>query len=242
MFHVSALELITRQVSAWYVCDRNGRLLYIREPGYDESELDPAPRFWMGRTREGNIWRFRHDLPDNLVHDLENLCRCEPLAADFSEHPLVGREIRAILNDHAPVKREEHGPTDWIPEGTQTFQRDARLLTEANAQCLEKYFPWKQATLSDGNLGPLTMVVDEENAVSICYCARITGEVAEAGVETVAAARGKGFASAAVAAWAAAVRQCGLIPLYSTSWTNPASLGVACKLGMVRYGDDWSVH
>ena len=242
MMHVSALELITRQVFAWYVCNRNGRLLYIREPGYDESELDPAPRFWMGRTLVGNIWRFRHDLPDNLVYDLETLCRDEPLAADLVEPPRVEREIRAILNDHAPVKQEESGPTYWIPESAQTFQQDARLLTEANVQLLEKHFPWKKTTLSSGNLGPLTMTVDKESAMSICYCARITGDVAEAGVETVADSCGKGFASAAVAAWATAVRQCGLLPLYSTSWTNPASLGVARKAGMVHYGDDWAIY
>jgi hypothetical protein len=44
-----------------------------------------------------------------------------------------------------------------------------------------------------------------------------------------------------VAGWAAAMRQRGVIPLYSTSWANVASQGVARKLGMVCYGDDWSI-
>lgn len=241
MLNFSDLELMTRQVSAWYVCDLNGRLLYIREPGYEVPELDPAPRFWMGRTLEGNIWRFRHDLPDDLIQGLENVCRSEPVATDLTKPPCLEGEIRAILDDYSPVEKEERGPTYWIPDGIRISQFNAVVLTDANVQLLEKYFPWKQSVLSNGNLGPLTMVVDGANAVSICYCARISEDLAEAGVETVDAVRGKGFASSAVAAWASAVRQFGLLPLYSTSWENPASQGVARKLGMVCYGDDWSV-
>lgn len=83
--------------------------------------------------------------------------------------------------------------------------------------------------------------VVQGNAVSICYCARLTTLAAEAGVETVEAACEQGYASAAVAAWASVVRRRGLLPLYSTSWTNAASRGVARKLGMVCYGEDWSI-
>jgi RimJ/RimL family protein N-acetyltransferase len=75
----------------------------------------------------------------------------------------------------------------------------------------------------------------------VCFCARITALAAEAGVETVEAFRGQGYASIAVAGWADAVRRRGLIPLYSTSWENVASQGVARKLGMIHYGDDWSI-
>ena len=53
---------------------------------------------------------------------------------------------------------------------------------------------------------------------------------------------GRGFASAAVAAWAAALRERGRLPLYSTSWENLASQGVARKLGMVAYGEDWEIE
>ena len=47
-------------------------------------------------------------------------------------------------------------------------------------------------------------------------------------------------AAAVVAAWAAAVRASGRLPLYSTSWDNVASQGVARKLGLVLYGADLS--
>ena len=69
-----------------------------------------------------------------------------------------------------------------------------------------------------------------------------SAQAAEAGVETTESARGQGHASAAVAAWAAAVLGEGRLPLYSTAWENRASQGVARRLGMVLYGDDWSIH
>ncbi len=46
---------------------------------------------------------------------------------------------------------------------------------------------------------------------------------------------------AAVAAWAAHVRAAGLLPLYSTSWDNHASQGLARSLGFDLYGEDFSV-
>jgi hypothetical protein len=37
------------------------------------------------------------------------------------------------------------------------------------------------------------------------------------------------------------MRASGRIPLYSTSWTNTASLAVARKLGLVAYANTWSI-
>lgn len=41
--------------------------------------------------------------------------------------------------------------------------------------------------------------------------------------------------------WADEVRRQGLIPLYGTTWENLASQRIAHKLGMVLYGEDWSI-
>ena len=63
----------------------------------------------------------------------------------------------------------------------------------------------------------------------------------EAGVETSPAWRRKGHARAVVAAWALAVRASGLLPLYSTDWSNAASRGVAASLDLVAFGEDWNI-
>lgn len=236
----SDLQLIDIQVSTLFACDADGRLRYIREPGYEESELDAAPRFFMGRTLQGNIWRFRHDLPNALVRDLEPLCRTEPTTLNLAGQPENAGAIRASLHAHAPVTQEVRGPAYWIPDGVQA-SAEVVLISEANAQLLEAHFPWKLTSRSGLETGPLAAAVAQGSAVSICYCARLTSRAAEAGVVTAEAFRGQGYASAAVAGWASAVRQLRLIPLYSTWWENLASQGVARKLGMVRYGEDWSI-
>ena len=236
----SDLQLIEIQVSALFVCDVDGRLRYIREPGYAEAELDPAPRFFMGRTLQGNLWRFRHDLPDDIVRDLEQLCRAEPVAVNLADPPSNTEAIRALLNAHAPITAEWRGPAYRIPDGVHA-PTEAVLISEANAHLLEANFPWTLTEPGGFRIGPLAATIVENQAVSICHCARLTAQAAEAGVETAEAARGQGYASAAVAAWASAVRQRDILTLYSTSWENAASQGVARKLGMLRYGDDWSI-
>ena len=42
-----------------------------------------APRFFLGRTIAGNLWRFRTDLPGDLVKELKKLCNGEP---EMTEH------------------------------------------------------------------------------------------------------------------------------------------------------------
>ncbi|MHC5544420.1 GNAT family N-acetyltransferase, partial [Singulisphaera rosea] len=62
-----------------------------------------------------------------------------------------------------------------------------------------------------------------------------------AGLDTAPAYRRRGYALRVTAAWADAVRSSGRIPLFSTSWENAGSLGVARALGLRVYATDWSV-
>ena len=65
--------------------------------------------------------------------------------------------------------------------------------------------------------------------------------MAEAASETAEAYRGRGYGAAATQTWAAAVFASGRQALYGTSWQNVASQGVARRLGLVLYGEDWSI-
>ncbi|MGH8678990.1 MAG: GNAT family N-acetyltransferase [Burkholderiales bacterium] len=109
-----------------------------------------------------------------------------------------------------------------------------------NLQLLERSFRgWTAAEIPGRS--PILAVIDGGYPVSVCFCARTSEAAAEAGVETAAAFRGRGFGPRVTAAWAVAIRASGRIPLYSTSWSNAASLAVARKLGLVQYASDWSL-
>lgn len=218
--------------------EANGRLRFVREPG------DPhlPPRFFMGRTLQGNVWYFRNDLPDDLTSEIGFLCRAEPVASNFARPPSVTAAIRAKLNEHRPIFREERGPAYLIPESVRA-PKESFLIAKGNAYLLQAEFPWMlRRILDDVDVGPITAVVSRGDAVSICYCARLSTSAAEAGVRTVEASQGRGYATAAVARWAVAIRERGLLPLYSTTWDNIASQRVARKLGMLLYGEDWSIE
>ena len=233
---ISSPDLMAHHIDTLFVCDADGRLRYV-----NELERPSAPRFYMGRTRQGNIWRFRHDLPADTTARLDRLCQAEPLATDLASPPQNYAAIKAVLEDHAPIAREYRGPAYWVAEDTQPAM-PVVLISKTNAELVRSTFPWIPSLLEAQEAGPIAAVIDQDRAVSICFCSRLPIQATEAGVETLAAFRGKGYATAAVATWAAAVRQQGYIPLYSTSWDNLASQRIARKLKMVAYGEDWWVQ
>ena len=77
--------------------------------------------------------------------------------------------------------------------------------------------------------------------MSVCRSVRITPAAHEAGVETLPAFRGRGYAPDVVAGWARVVQSLGAMPFYSTSWENTASQAVAKKRHLVPYGTDLHV-
>ena len=236
----SPLNLIRIQIKTLFDYTSDERLLTLREPDRDESERRPAPRFFMGRTQEGNLWRFRQELPDNLVNALADICQREPAANSLAKPPQYRADIRAILENHAPITKEYRGPAFSIPDPIQPAA-NILTITKDNAYLLKKYFSWAYPYKMDSNLGnsPITAAVHKGNAVAICFCSRLSSWAAEAGVETVAAYRNQGFGSAVVTGWASEIQQRGLIALYSTSWENKASQRIAAKIGMVQYGENW---
>jgi hypothetical protein len=150
--------------------------------------------------------------------------------------------LKAALQDHRPIAKEERGPAYLIPESLG-MSSDAVLVTKENGDILKNGFPWMlRHILAGSDIGPVAAVVVEGNAVSIYYWARPTSSAAEAGVEMREAMRRRGYATKAVAGWAAATYERGPLPLYSTSWENLASLRVARELEMLFYGEDWLIE
>jgi len=230
------LELMSIHVRALFTHNAESRLLFVNEP---DSAVAPAPRLFLGRTRVGNVWRFRADLPENLIQELDSLCTDEPpVNTEFNEPPRhVERYVR-LLEKHAPVERVSTGPAYHFPENIAP-SRHPVAMTENDAERLQGGFEELVAELPAWQ--PFVALIEGNRAVSVCRSVRITPEAHEAGVETLPDFRGKGYAKDVAAQWAQRVRAVGAIPLYSTSWENNASQAVARKLRLECYGADFQV-
>jgi len=117
--------------------------------------------------------------------------------------------------------------------------RPTLAVTEANADVLRGGFEEFVEELHSAQ--PFVAVLEGGRAVSVCRSVRVTAAAHEAGVETLPAFRGKGYARDVTAGWALMVRSAGAAPLYSTSWENSASQSVARKLRLVQYASDFHV-
>lgn len=229
-------QLLDLQIDALFTHDPDGRIRAINEPGGG-----PAPRFFFGRTRAGNRWRVRHDLPGDVARRLDALAAAEPIADDLQAEPRNLAGFLATLREVGEVQSVWSGPAYRFPDAlpppgdtTRLALADLSLLRQLgwNAETEAREFAARE---------PYLAVIADGGAVSVCFSARLTARAAEAGVETLATHRGRGHAPAVVAAWVRAVRATGRIPLYSTSWDNAASRAVARKLGLIMYGADLSL-
>jgi RimJ/RimL family protein N-acetyltransferase len=229
------LDLMTLHIRALFLTDDQDRLLSTNEP----DPPSPPPRLYLGRTTAGNAWRFPHDLPHDIARDLASLLRAEPTATDLTQPPRCLEAMRTLLTRHAPITEVSMGPAWHFPEHIPPPRHDIIHITPENDTVVRDIFPTLANDLPDCQ--PCLAILHEDRLASICFSARNTPEAAEAGLETLEPFRGRGFATAVVAAWARAVRQDGRIPLYSTSWDNLASRAVARKLGLVLYGTDLTI-
>jgi hypothetical protein len=215
-----------------FTYDAAGRMVADNEP-----DGEPAPLFYFGRTRAGNAWRVRYDVPEQIVQRLATLVAAEPLPNDLRAPPIhLDAMLDALRLDHEPVVGH-HGPgyrfpaeieAPELPEVTRITRETLHLLRlmVGRMDALDRDFdhvePW------------MAMVVDGV-AVTSCFSSRLSDRAAEARVDTLEAFRGRGYAPVVVAAWARSVRHSGRIPFYGTSWDNAASQAVARKLGLVQY-------
>jgi ribosomal protein S18 acetylase RimI-like enzyme len=229
------LELMEIHVRALFTHDERTRIVCVNEPGGGDA---PAPRLFVGRTREGNVWRFRADLPESLIQELEALCADEPARVEFGGEPRNVERLVRLLEVHAPVCETEAGPAYYFTEYAEP-SRPLLAVNEANAEVLRGGFEKLTDELPDWQ--PFVALVEDGRAVSVCRSVRVTDAAHEAGVETLPDFRGRGYAADVTAGWARLVRAEGAVPLYSTSWENSASQAVAKKLRLATYGADFHV-
>jgi hypothetical protein len=231
------------QARTLFACDANGRIVARRDPA---ASREPAPRFFLGRTRHGHLWRFRADLTAALVRDLARLAAAERTGRDLDSPPEREVFFRERLEAFAPVEQVLARAAFHFPDplpGDAAAGPDVVGITAANAYLLARTFPRLRAELTDRE--PCIAVLVDGRAVTVCCCATLPGlgaAAVEASAESLEGFRGRGFAARASAAWARAVTGRGMLPLFSAALTNRGALGLARRLGLVRYGSDLSLR
>lgn len=227
-----SFDLFPRRIDALYRHDIDGRLL-----GSNEWDTRPAPRMHLLRTPQGTILRCRSDLPDAQVRRLHELSDSEPAERAFEPLPARHDDYLDVLSDSAPVQRVWAGPVYLCADDVALPQVETIDVNEGNIDLLRGRFDdW----LPDvARRRPFVARIVDGRAAAICASVRISATVHCAGVETHADVRGRGYGRDAVAGWARAVRSCGAVPFYSTSWSNAASMRLAERLGFVLVGTDF---
>ena len=226
-------SLIDMHVDVLFTRRASGALVATRDPS-----PRPAPRAFLGRSVEGNVWAVREDLDPETRQALARLLAAEPVPAAIrpGQGPECRARSRALLH---PIRTEHRGPAFVLGQELPTDAR-AREVTIRDALECREAFPWLAVELDA--VSPVAIAFEGGEPAAICHSPRgMTAAAAEAGVETLERFRGRGLATAAVACWARAILRRGRIPLYSTSWENEASQRVARRLAARLYGEDWHV-
>ncbi|MDP9317324.1 MAG: GNAT family N-acetyltransferase [Chloroflexota bacterium] len=217
-----------------------GRITSTREPGAQR-----GPLFALVRSATQCAWAVRADIPQDLARELDHLAHDEPPALDLRDAPVQAERYVSLLRDrigssHDALTKssQSDGPLFAFPDAVA--QPVAVVVIEDEQLLAHHFRGWVAGEIAAGR-APVLAVVEASYPVSVCFCARRSDVAAEAGLETAAPFRGRGYAPRVTAAWAVAIRSSGRIPLYSTAWTNTASLAVARKLGLIAYASTWSL-
>lgn len=217
-------------VEALFTHDADGSLLRVNEP-----DGAPAPRFFLGRTVDATLLGFRHDVGQDARRALRAAAKNHARAEHHLESPIEPAPYQDILARFAPVTRTWTGPAFSFPDKLPV-PAGVVPVTEANVQLLRPFF---EGWIPDvRQCQPMFVVAVDGQAVSLCGSVRQTNMAHEAGVETAAPHRGRGYAVRVVAAWARTMHDTGRVPLYSTSWENEASRAVARSLALTLFGND----
>lgn len=220
------MDLLDLHFASLDVRDANGDTTVTNDPF--EPNRRPAPRFraaWDDR-RLACIFR----------HDVDTATRRKARAwIDRQSDP----DPRGDLPDLAAIFGVDPGEIGfglgYTTDAPIDDDRSAIAITPANAGRLPAGF------LEPGeihSIPPAFAIQIDDRFVSTCITVRRTPDSIEAGTNTLAPHRGRGYAVSTTAAWVNAALSDGLVPFYSTSIDNVASQRVAEKVGLRCFNYD----
>ena len=218
---------LVRLVRVLFTRDADGDLV-----GINEDDGPRAPMLYVAWSQRGMLWRVREDVTPALAARIGEIVDKAPVHDALMQPPAYVAELRAVLAEAGPITDENAGIEYEFPEQVALPEGVVAITTD-DIEVLERWMPsWRYyATIGL----PMTAILHDGAAVAVCACVRRPDGATQAGLETHPAFRGHGHAAAVTAAWARAVRERGLVPLYGTSWSNQASQRVAAKLGLRPY-------
>jgi len=229
--HPTELELLGIQAEASF--DPRGRIIGLYGITIHCSEAGQA--LWIGA-----------DVPRGLASELTATFDRAGPSRHPGEPPAALAPCARLLDTAGRSLRRAAGPSFLITPDTR-FASDLHIersdasntaaLRDANPG---NWLPVEWDELLDGRLGPWAIATEGTVVVSICHTpGPPTARAAECGVWTLPGFRGRGYAAAVTAAWAALLRPSGRYLFYSTDADNHSSQGVARRLNLHPLGWIW---
>ena len=197
----------------------------------------PLPFMILGRTKKGNIFKLRLDLPVELSKVLTEYLSNEDVLETPESKPRFYKRYLAEIEKYYKIKNVWLGAAFKFP-GIRINQRNCEVLTGENFSLLKKSFPGLDTF---ENIKPVVSKNEDGKYVSVCFSSRLTAFAAEAGVETLRNYRRRGYAAESVIMWESIIRGKNIIPLYSCSWDNKSSIALAAKLKLKLYGSTFHI-
>ena len=117
-------DVMRTHIEALFTHDARGDLVRVNEPNGGA-----APRFFLGRTMQGDVWRFRHDVTSDMRAELEAAIRDDKRRGIAVDSPIDSAPYQEILARSAPVERTEVGPAYMDADG-----QNVTRLTDSPSQ------------------------------------------------------------------------------------------------------------
>src|SRR3954467_2188084 len=87
-------------IEALFTHDANGDMVRVNEPNGGA-----APRFFLGRTAEGVVLRFRHDVDRTIRRQIETACEKQLAQSRPLDMPTDPLPYQQILDHAGPVEK-----------------------------------------------------------------------------------------------------------------------------------------
>lgn len=240
------LNLLALHLATRFVLDDDRRILSENAP-----DRAPGPRLHLEGCARGNLVRLRHDVGAETARAVEALVVAEPPFSDPERAPVQLDEYLRLLGAEAPIRRWWTGPLWTFPDDF-AYSSDVATVSSGTpdgerllAGIRQTGMPMPLVVMGFFGIEdlwePWCVALHEGQVASIAFAARLGSVGGEVGVATVAALRGRGYASAATAGWARSAALRGRQLFYSTQRENQSSRRVAERLGLRYLGASFSI-